>query len=687
MPTTYKTPGVYVEEISLFPPSVAQVDTAVPAFIGYTEFANMNGDDLTLKPTAVTSLTEYNSWFGAGPVNSFDVYLDASNNITQVVPGEFYYMYESLRLFYDNGGGLCYIVSVGTYTVGGVPVVADLKNGLTTLEKETEPTLIVSPDAPLCAGATDLYDFQQAAILQCTKIGNRFVVCDLLPSDEKSSTGGTLAERVQDFRNQIGINNLKYAAAYVPYLYSALARTITFREITFYSGAPPPTAGAVIPLETLTSDNGIIQLIYDLGNAKAATDSLNALIPTLATPALTFEDEFKTLFGNYTTAITDAAKLIALNAITALIDKIFANISTFQTGLVTPVLTAPNPASKTSSKAFVLKTDINGLILSTGVKDAFILLIKNHHALFNSSATAGSLFAESPTGATNLNSTLTFLGINPADFGTVTLSDPALDLAYSGLASDPLAHDKARTALGAAYTGVINFFYAIQLAAASYETTLDSGLSNGFALYKNFLAKIALSTSQVPPSGAVVGIYAAIDDLRGVWKSPANVSINSIVGPVTAIDNTFHDDLNVDTNAGKSINAIRAYTGKGTLIYGGRTLAGNDNEWRYVSVRRTFNMVEESVKRASGLFVFEPNDANTWVKVKGMIENFLVNLWRQGALVGAKPEQAFYVKVGLGVTMISTDVLEGRMIVECGLAVVRPAEFIILKFAQKMQEA
>jgi len=686
MPTTYKTPGVYVEEISLFPPSVAQVDTAVPAFIGYTEFANKNGDNLNMVPTAVTSLTEYNSWFGAGPVNSFDVYLDASNTITQVVPGETYYMYESLRLFYENGGGLCYIVSVGTYTMGGLPVVADLKNGLTTLEKETEPTLIVSPDAPLCAGTTDLYDFQQAAILQCTKIGNRFVVCDLLPSDEKTS-GKTLADRVQDFRNQIGINNLKYAAAYVPYLYSALARTITFREITFYSGAPPPTPGAIIPLETLTSDNNIIQLIYDLGNAKAATDALNALIPTLAAPAKTFEDEFKTLFGNYTTAAAGAAKVTALNAITALIDKIFAAIKTFQAGLVTPSPTTPNPASKTSSKAFVLKTDINGLILSTGIKDAFTLLIKNHHAMFASTAGPDLLFADSPTGATDLNATLLFLGINPTDFGTAAISDAALDTAYAGLASDDLRHDKARNALGAAYTGAINFFYAVQQAAASYESTLDSSLANGFALYKNFLAKIATATSQVPPSGAVVGLYAAIDDLRGVWKSPANVSINSVVGPVTAIDNTFHDDLNVDTNAGKSINAIRAYTGKGTLIYGGRTLAGNDNEWRYVSVRRTFNMVEESVKRASGLFVFEPNDANTWVKVKGMIENFLINLWRQGALAGAKPEQAFYVKVGLGITMITTDVLEGRMNVECGLAVVRPAEFIILKFSHKMQEA
>ena len=143
----------------------------------------------------------------------------------------------------------------------------------------------------------------------------------------------------------------------------------------------------------------------------------------------------------------------------------------------------------------------------------------------------------------------------------------------------------------------------------------------------------------------------------------------------------------MDAVAGKSVNAIRYFTGKGTLVFGARTLAGNDNEWRYVPVRRFFNMVEESCKKSTESFVFEPNDAGTWVKVQGMIENFLTVLWRQGALQGAKPEHAFYVAVGLGKTMTSLDILEGRMIVEIGMAVVRPAEFIILRFSHKLAES
>jgi len=120
-------------------------------------------------------------------------------------------------------------------------------------------------------------------------------------------------------------------------------------------------------------------------------------------------------------------------------------------------------------------------------------------------------------------------------------------------------------------------------------------------------------------------------------------------------------------------------------VWGARTLAGNDNEWRYVPVRRFFNMVEESVKKSTSWVVFEPNDANTWVKVKSMIENFLTLLWREGALAGAKPEEAFFVNVGLNQTMTFVDILEGRMIIRIGMAAVRPAEFIILEFSHKIQ--
>lgn len=201
--------------------------------------------------------------------------------------------------------------------------------------------------------------------------------------------------------------------------------------------------------------------------------------------------------------------------------------------------------------------------------------------------------------------------------------------------------------------------------------------------------KLAIANFSIilPPSAAVAGVYARVDNSRGVWKAPANEGLLSVSGVTCEISDRIQQGLNVDTNAGKSVNAIRFFSGKGIKIWGARTLDGNSNEWRYVSVRRYFNMVEESTKKASEGFVFEPNDANTWVKVKAMIENFLINQWRAGALAGAKPEHAFYVKIGINETMTAFDILEGRMIVEIGLAVVRPAEFIILRFSHKMQES
>ena len=242
-----------------------------------------------------------------------------------------------------------------------------------------------------------------------------------------------------------------------------------------------------------------------------------------------------------------------------------------------------------------------------------------------------------------------------------------------------------------------------ELVAAYFNNVIDAGgfvsdslgsLSGqkledlkGTTVYNEIQALINATPVVLPPSAAIAGVYAKVDSTRGVWKAPANVGLNFVVGPTEKIANAQQDGLNVDATAGKSINVIRTFTGKGTLVWGARTLDGNSNEWRYVSVRRFFNMVEESVKKASERFVFDSNDANTWIRVKGMIENFLNTQWRAGALAGATPEDAYYVSVGLDETMSAQDILEGRMIVEIGMAAVRPAEFIILRFSHKLQES
>jgi len=179
----------------------------------------------------------------------------------------------------------------------------------------------------------------------------------------------------------------------------------------------------------------------------------------------------------------------------------------------------------------------------------------------------------------------------------------------------------------------------------------------------------------------------SVDRDRGVWKAPANVGLQAVISPVDLMTDEQQGSFNIDATTGKSINAIRSFVGRGTVVWGARTLAGNDNEWRYVPVRRLFITIEESVKKATNFAVFEPNDASTWLKVKGMIESYLYTLWEQGALQGSKPENAYFVNVGLGRTMTAQDILNGLLKVEIGIAAVRPAEFIILRFSHRLAQA
>lgn len=475
MATAYKTPGVYIEEISRFPPSVAPVETAIPAFIGYTEKAtDTTADDLRMKPTRISSLLEYERYFG-GPQKEVSVTLavtvtTATQSMTAVASlaedkRSKHTMHYALQMYFANGGGPCYIVSVKAYLakVADPLVLKDLQDGLDLLEKEDEPTLIVIPEAQQLAVA-DFKTLEDAALGQCEKLKDRFVIMDVHGDSISMNTAGSkLLDAVKNFRDKgIGTNNLKYGACYGPNIQTVLDFSVDESK-TMVTITTDGTAAAAVALDTL---KGKQDTIYAAGQA----------------------------------AIRDL-------------------------------------------------------------------------------------------------------------------------------------------------------------------------------------------TCNLPPSSSIAGVYAAVDLRVGVWKAPANVSLNAVIGPTIAFTNVEQDQMNVDATAGKSVNAIRSFTGKGTLVWGARTLAGNDNEWRYVNVRRLFIFVEESVKKATEQFVFEANDANTWVKVQGMIENFLTTLWRQGALQGVKPEHAFYVAVGLGKTMTALDVLEGRMIVEIGMAAVRPAEFIILRFSHKMAES
>lgn len=215
-------------------------------------------------------------------------------------------------------------------------------------------------------------------------------------------------------------------------------------------------------------------------------------------------------------------------------------------------------------------------------------------------------------------------------------------------------------------------------------TKLNNNLVNALPLLQQIENIIALKLNTLPASGAMAGVFTLIDQARGVWNAPANTTLTSVVAPTIKLNDEQQGDLNVPLD-GKAVDVIREFVGRGSVVWGARTLDGNSNDWRYIQVRRTLIYVEQSIKTALNQFVFAANDGNTWVTVVSMVSNFLQGLWSQGGLMGATASEAFSVECGLGSTMTAIDVLEGYMIVQVTLQMIRPAEFIELTFKQKME--
>lgn len=179
-----------------------------------------------------------------------------------------------------------------------------------------------------------------------------------------------------------------------------------------------------------------------------------------------------------------------------------------------------------------------------------------------------------------------------------------------------------------------------------------------------------------PPSGAMAGIYARSDNERGVHKAPANEVVRGCTGLGCNYNTGEQDILNP-----LGVNLIRAFPGRGIRVWGARTISSN-GLWKYLNIRRLFIFVEESIRANTNWVVFEPNSEVLWGRVKRTIETFLATCWRDGALAGNSPDQAFYVECG-PTTMTQDDIDNGRLICEIGIAPVKPAEFVIFRITQK----
>src|SRR5690606_28204335 len=372
--------------------------------------------------------------------------------------------------------------------------------GLDAARKIDEITLIVFPEADQVSD-TVRFDLYKDTLSQCADLQDRFGIFDVMEDDSDGS----------EFRNNIGTNNLSYAAAYYPFLNTNIAEAYNSSTVVFKHTATNTFDG--LSMDDLDLLSEALQLQALIGEAKATAGQAN----------------------------TDSDALGAANKPEKL--RLY--------GL----------ALEAARKAY-----------NNGLKAKNII---DYEALVDAGDPLLTLIDEIDDAEDKINDNDSISNSN-----TINDIDDAID-------------DLLESA-GHSETSVN---------AIIQHINADTGISNsrnaniGQCYTNSLVSQIRIILSgfklKLPPSSAIAGVYAQTDRNRGVWKSPANVSLNGVTGPSVKIDNSANDDFNVHST-GKSINVIRSFTGKGTLVWGARTLDGNSNEWKYVSVRRFYNMVEES---------------------------------------------------------------------------------------------
>jgi len=333
MAQTLATPGVYIEEKNAFPNSVAGIPTAIPAFIGYTEKATRDGQSLINQPVRISSLAEYHSIFGAGVKTKFNIQPAQGNEFDFQVDGTSYKLvpdnesrfifYESIRLFFINGGSNCYIISVGTYTKGSTAAAASsddedfygaasstptqqlntiskksLEGGIASLISEEEPTMLVIPEAIMLEEA-DCFALQQAMLAHCGyKMKNRFAILDVFKGDK----GRTYDKNdvITRFREGVGSNFLAYGAAYYPYLNTSVVQN---EEVSYKNISNLDVLEGILSkeAETTTGDkkkaDEIKAEVRKINAADADTESVNQTLKVVSPAFKAMVNKLRTLLN------------------------------------------------------------------------------------------------------------------------------------------------------------------------------------------------------------------------------------------------------------------------------------------------------------------------------------------------------------------------------------------------------
>ncbi|MDQ1919358.1 phage tail sheath family protein [Massilia pseudoviolaceinigra] len=727
----YKTPGVYIVEKNAFPNSVVEVATAVPAFVGHTQIADYKGSSLTNKAMRISSMAEFEVHFGGppAPVFTFDkVERQDDADFSGVAP-----LAESAAPAAGAGAEDPALRETANQARTAADEArkaldADADNAEKKARSEETEAAAVKAEAAAkdsarsgaapAAGAED--PVLRAAADSARTAANeakKALEADAGSADKKNQSEAAEAAAVKAETAAKGSAKAGDASDLVTVAATAADTAADLRKKADVAKAELDKASAEQKAARTTAYDAAEKAAQD---AQAASDK--AALAAIPAYALKLKAEKARPFVPYKLVKTGGKHLLyhsmklffqngggACYIVSVGDYKAQPEADALQAG-IDVLLKEQEPTMLVIPEAVLLaKDDCYSLqaqmLMHCGykMKSRFAILdVYNGDKELNDGpvnqfreGVGTSFLAFGAAYYPWVNTTI--VAAKDLDFTYFDaenrtklkdlLSNDLASVLYADTSKSPAARIKA-TQVGKTLDAVVRDWKTVEDGAERLHqiATVHNTLVAISPLYSRILLAVQRNLNLLPPSAAMAGLYTMVDNTRGVWKAPANVSLAAVTSPSVNITHDDQEDLNVSTT-GKSINAIRTFIGEGTLVWGARTLDGNSLDWRYINVRRTMIMLEESLRLASKAYVFEPNVANTWVTIKSMARNFLTGIWKRGGLAGASPDDAFSVSVGLNETMTAEDILEGILRVTILVAVSRPAEFIEITFQQQMQKS
>jgi len=710
--TVRSIPGFYIQSAEPAP-AVLREDTGIPGIPGIIGFSSQaigpKGEDLTGAFFAVESQQEFEFYFGGDvPPEITEVKLDPQGQLMELSYQHLAFLYQSVRLFFENGGNRIWVCSLGP-----APEQMDgeylevLEQALLKTRKIEEITLLLAPDAVLLPQES-LLRWQKGLLEFCSGQLHKFALLDLKEDDAAGNIREGWEKGVLNFR-QYPLGKKAFGAAFSPQLQFSWKRSFDFRrfrgKIKTHEGHPiadlspfaesrkealgyQEFADLLDASERLEQElDQAFQQLFQVAKFSNARPLSGTPLSKMDGSLEIFVEEFQSKLGiNAGQAQTRFRRILRFIWFVAqeVVDKTLLRFE---------------PANPKVKEIFGrLRRQVFNLYLTPESPAQGILGLTRIDILGNQSSeligqdTFYPSFLD-PTGdvlyevtfGDGWNNTL------PIDWET---NPPDLN-PWSSLVPIPNpSNDSERMSNANALLPVLKKAFQNLLAAIkTFQTGLEEAIAQyqrkvalEFPAFGRLLESIGNETNYVPPSGAIAGLMSRQDRVSGPWEPPANLPLKGVSGPRVGF--TIRD---LESLAGRltgliPINAIYAKPGSGTRLMGGRTLDPDSSEWRFFSVRRTFLMAHRDLHRFMQAYVFAPNNSITWIRLKATVEGYLQNLFDRGAFAGSTTSDAYFIQIGLGTTMTEQDILEGKMILEVGLAVARPAEFISVRLEQAQQE-